>query len=678
VTSGALRPTAVSLTLAACALASAPALAQVLPFSWPEGTAAPRTEPLQLALGLVATIEFLLLVFLLGPRTWRGVGPQLATDGRGPTHAELLALLALTGGAFLLRVLVAEPAAILSTLNDVKHAHDAMCLSGSAQACELTFSYPLAVTAVHALVFRIVGPSLAATCWTNAVLGSLAVPALWLAATLLLRGRRAVGWFAAAALTGLPLHIRFAASGALTTGLVTFATLALAALLLFARTGRPRHLWLGALALALAIQARFEGVAFGLPLLLATLVAAPGFWRAALARHARVHLALAGILLLATAALPLWHVVQPEVSTGASRTGGLELQPQLALALGLPLAWLALGAGLDRLRWSHVLRWPVGLALLGTALALADHLGMLPRTLLPSPDPWLPFKPDGVLVPSFADIGFPLLNPRSVTLPAMALGMLAVIGGLHRERRGPVAVLLLWWGLASALGMRKFTGEIPFQYMRTAVDGVPAVALLAGIGAFTLRERLGGCGQRSKTAATALLAAFLLSGPLFSLPLLRAEGFDNQRQIAFLERTIPRLPEPAVVVFPDATLPGQMGFAKLFRIPEAWWTLGHLQGDREERFLGASAALESPEALLALAGEGWTLLWWEGLDCYRTAGAPGERRPDCDQMRWMFRLTPLAEETIPVWPFDSDFTQHYLITTREITLRVYRIDGLRR
>lgn len=679
-TPGALRRAALPVALAAVLLAALPAAADVLPFTGPEGTSRVRNEPWQLAQGMIATLEFLLLLFLLGPRTWRGVGQRLRSQGgRGPTLQELLGLLALTAGAFLLRVLVAEPAPILSTFNDVKHAHDAMCLSGSAHACDLTFSYPLGMTAIHALVFRVFGPSLAATYWTNAVVGTLAVPAIWLAATLLLGGRRSVGWLAAAALAGLPLHIRFAASGALTPGLVTFATLGLGALLLFARTGRPRHLWLGTLAIALAIQARFEGVAFALPVFLATLTAAPGFWRAAVGRAVRWHVAGAVSLLLATAALPLWHVIQPEVNTGASRDGGLELQPQIALAICLPLAWLAAGALMDRLRWARWLRWPVGITLLGAALALADQQGMLPRTLLPSPAAWLPFEPDGVLVPSFADLGFPLLNPRSVTFPALVLGLVGVAGGLHRERRGPVAVLLLWWGLATVLGMRKFTGELPFQYLRTAVNGAPAVAGLAAFGGAALLGLVPrGAGKRAGRALASVLALFLLSGPLFSLPLLRASGFDNQRQIAFLARTLPALPEPAVVVYPDATLPGQREFAVLFRIPEVWWALGRVQRDRRERFLGTTAALESPQSLLALTEEGWTLLYWEGVDCYRTAGRPGERRADCDQMHWTFRLTPLAEETIRVQPFESDFAKHYLVTTKELTMRVYRIDGIQR
>lgn len=672
-----IRRATLLLALVVVLLAGLPAAAEVLRFSTPEGTPRFENEPFELALGMVATLEFVLLLFLLGPRTWRGVAPHLARSGPGPAWRELLGLLGLTVAAFLVRVLVAEPAPILSTFNDVKHAHDAMCLSGTAHACDLTYAYPLGLTAIHGLVFRVFGPSLAATYWTNAVIGTLAVPAIWLGATLLLGGRRSAGWLAAAALAGLPLHIRFAASGAHTTAFVTFATVGLAGFLLFARSRRPRHLWLGTVAFALAVQCRFEAVAFGAPLLLATLFAAPGFWRAAVAPGTRWHALAAAAVLLATAATPLWHAVQPDVSIGFG--GATSLHVRLALVLALPLVWVGLGHVLDRLPGARYLRWAAGLAFVAGAYALGGVYELLPRSLLPSPGAWLVFEPDGLHLPSFADRGLPLLNPRAVTLPALALLLVGVAGGLERERRGPVAVWLTWWGLAATFGLQKFTGELPFEHLRTAVDGVPAVAGLAACGGLALVDLLPRRdGARLRAAAAGLLAAFLLSGPLFSLPMLRARGYDNERQIAFLQRTIPPLPHPAVVVYPNATLPGQHPFAELFRIPEVWWTLGHMEADRQERFVGTRAALAAPAELVALAEQGWTLLYWEGVDCYRTAGAPDERRADCDEMHWTFALTPLAEETIPVRPFESDFTEHYLVTTEEVTLRVYRIDGLQK
>lgn len=670
-----LATAAALLPLALVLLPALPALGEVLRFSTPEGTPRFETEATQFALGMAATLEFVLLLFLLGPRTWRGVALHLTRGGPAPGWRELVGLLGLTVAAFLVRVLVAEPAPILSTFNDVKHLHDAMCLAGKAHACDLTYSYPLTATAIHALVIRVVGPSLEATYWTNAVIGTLAVPALWLAATLLSGGRRSAGWLAAAALAGLPLHIRFSASGAFTTHFVTFATVGLAGLLLFARTRQPRHLWLGAVAVALAVQARFEAAAFGLPLLLATLCAAPGFWRAALAPRLRWHALAAAVGLLATAAVPLWHATRPDVSLGFGDAGGLQLR--LAVVVALPLLWLGLGSLLDLLPGARLWRWAVGAGLVALALVAGEAHAFLPETLLPSPGAWLVFEPDGLRIPSFADRGLPLLNPRAVTLPALALLLVGLAGGLDRERRGPVAVWLAWAALAAVFGLQKFTGELPFEHLRTAVNGAPAVAGLAALGGLALLDFLPRrAGRPWRTALIGALAAFLLSGPLFSLPMLRARGYDNERQIAFLERTIPGLPEPAVVVYPNRTLPGEHPFAELFRIPEVWWTLGHMQADRRERFVGTRAALEAPKDLVALADRGWTLLYWEGLECYRTAGPPDERRAECDEMHWTFRLTPLAEETIPVRPFESDFTEHYLITSDEVTLRVYRIDGV--
>lgn len=663
------------LLLALALLAAAPLAAETLRFSSPEGTTRFQTDLFQFALGALATFEFVLLLFLLGPATWRGVGRQVVRGGAPPGRAELLGLLALTVAGFLVRVLVAEPAAILSTFNDVKHAHDAMCLSGTAHACELTPAYPVTTAAIHALVFRVTGPSIEATYWVNAVLGALTIPVTWLLGTLLFSGRRAAGWLAACAIAGLPLHIRYSASGALTISFVLFATVAFAALLLFARSHRPRHLWVAGLALGLMIQSRYEAVAFGAPLLLATLVVAPQLWRAVVTPRVRWHAVAIGALVVATAALPLWNLAQPWETVGF--TGESKLVPRLAFATLFPLAWLGLGRLLDFVPYRRLVGWAAGLGVVALLLWAAPLGDYLPASFLPSPGAWPVYGELGLDQPSFADRGIPLLNPRSVTLPAMALLFVGMAGGLDRERRGPVSVLLMWFGLATALGMQKFTGSIPFEHMRTAVDGVPAVAALAACGGLTLVDlapRL--LTGRLLVGVHALLAAFLLSGPLFSLPMLRAKGYDNQRQIAFLERTIPQLPQPAIVVFPNRTTPGQHPFAELFRIPEVWWTAGHTQAARKERFVGSDAALAAPDALLALREKGWTLLYWEGIECYRTRGEPGERRDDCEEMHWTFQLTPLAEEVIPNRPFESDFHEVYLVMGETVPLRVYRIDGV--
>lgn len=664
---------AASLLLAVSCVA-VPAMAKAaepLVYAPPEGTGAWSTETLPLLWGYVLGLQLLILAFLRR-RPLGDLDEWVPHTGRG----ELVALGLLTGFAFALRAFLATPSAILSTFNDVKHLHDAMCLAGQAGACELTPAYPLGVSAVHALVLLVTGPSLQATYWANAVLGTLTIPLVWVLGTQLFGGRRSAGWLAAVALAALPLHVRFSASGAFTTGALFFLTLGLVSLLAFLKTTRPRDLWGATLAFSLGVQSRFEGPAFLLVAGFVLAFAAPRPFPWTQLRRRRWHLAAAALLL----GLACWPALQAVLTGGgALRAGDLATLLQgLALVLTLAVGFVALGKLADALPRSSA--WLPALALV---LAAAATWCLLAYAIHPEHiftlGPWNLYAPEAP-VATYAEYtgGFtvlPLANPRALTVLPLALALLGIGAGIRKGARGATASLLLWAGLVTVLGVSKNTGSLPFQHMRTAVSGSVAVALLAALGGLALADAarsLGGALAAKVILGVSALA--LAASPLFALDLLTERPFNNAQQIAFLEDVQAELPRPAIVVFPADPEDQRTPLHRLFRVPEVWWTLGRVHGARDDRLLSADAALARPQALLRDAQES-TVLFWEGLACFRTA--TDERHPDCAEMHRVFRLEPLATRVIPNRPFESDFYRRFFIVGQELRLTVYRVEGLR-
>ncbi len=647
------------------------ATAAGLPFGPPEGTHVWASAPDRLGEAFLLTVALAGLVALIAaPLTWRGVRRALGDPGIGETFA----LLGLTVAALLVRTLVAQPAAILSSFNGIHHAHDVMCLAGQASACDLSPGYPLGVKVLHALVLRVTGPSVIAIYWTNAILGAVTVPILW-AFGVLVTQKRAVGWLAAVALAALPLHIRFSASGALVTGLIFYWTLAITALAFAARGGTPRHIVIAGLAGALGVASRFEGPAYIVLLLLTGGFVAPGL-RHHLRRPAiRNALVFSALLLAAACVTPIREVLQPYENAGM---GGLtRLSWKLAVALGIPLATLGLAVTLDRLRVPHGWRWALGGAVVVAAVVLAPPQ-LTAWDALFAPDAGLTFAGEGLWWPTYAVHAPPLLNPRAVPLPFLLLGAVGVVGGLASAHRGLVVLAITWLGVTAALASQKFTGALPFEHLRTAVSASPAVALLAGLGAAHLVAWI---PARRATAAVVTLA--LAAGPALSLPMLTDRGFNNERQILFLRDALPRVPSGAVVIYPsrpsppptDGTFPPRPP-GQLFRVSEVWWTIGRESGVRGDRFLPADAALAAPDAIDRLRNAGVPLLFWEPLTCWRT-GERDTRRPDCDDMHDTFVLEPIERVSFRDRPFESDFWVRYLVVREDVPLTIYEVVGVR-
>lgn len=132
---------------------------------------------------------------------------------------------------------------------------------------------------------------------TNAVLASLAVPALALLDLALLHSwPRAV--CAAALVCVLPLHLRFSAAEDLFVQATTFGVWAVALFALYLRTRRIEDAVWVALALSLAMQARPEMLAFPAVLVALVLLVEPRSWRVLVTWRTLAALSMLGLLLI--------------------------------------------------------------------------------------------------------------------------------------------------------------------------------------------------------------------------------------------------------------------------------------------------------------------------------------------------------------------------------------------
>lgn len=632
-----------------------------------------RESLVELVLGYLSLAGWLALLVgaTLAP-VRRAVRDALAAGPGAPTGRELLALLALTLGAFALRTLLAEPSALLGTFNDVKHLQDALCLARQTRVCELTHAYPTALTALHAVFVRLLGPSLEGMYVTNAVLSAATVPAAWLLGALWLEDRRG-GWWTAVGLAALPLAILYAATGALATGFLFLATLALAVATVALRTGSAWAAWGAAVALSMAVHARPEGPAI---LGIAALLFAAE-WRTLRERlrdaRFRRHFAGAALLVTAAGGLAIGLFVLGGVDAGGG--GWPRFARKLLVVAGALGAYAALAWGLARWSVPRRVRWGVGVAV-GVALFFALGLGAVPAERWVAASPWPAFAAEGLHVPSYGGPSWPLVNPRAVPLPVLLLLFAGVAAGLVKARP-TVVVAGAWAALLAVVTSQKDTGEIPFEGLRTAVDSATAVVFVAAAGASALADAV-----KTRGAGRVLTGGLLLllgSAPLWSLPMLTDRHFNNAAQLAFLERTLPELPADAVVLYPDGgSDPGRPPFADLFRVREVWWVTGRTGGlARKDRFVGVTRALADKEPVRRLVEAGRPVLFWEGLACSRTGAPHPPLRPECAAMHEQFRLRPLASETVPNRPIEWDWFDRYLIHGDDVTLTVYAVEGLR-
>ncbi|MFN8642485.1 MAG: glycosyltransferase family 39 protein [Candidatus Binatia bacterium] len=394
----------------------------------------------------------LLLVVALGDGVPRPVA--------GWTRAEGGALLALTAAAFAVRAWHLDALRALidegNSIDNLLRASDpSVSLLRPPSAYVTTMLHP----AWQALVVAAAGPTLQAFRLSNAVLGALTVPALWLLARALFDRPTALA--AAVVLAGFAPHVHFSRIGLPHVGDALLGTLALAGVA-HGLAGGGRSAWaLGGVALGLTHYG-FEGGRWFFTPLVATWLAVQ-----AVSAPARLRGARAGIATLALACvltlLPLY---------GAGLAGGAAFAPRLRTS--------ALGGG-------------EALRLLTDLPALRARLALAAGVYLWEPERAEYYGGDEALVT-------PLLAPFAI----LGVGLCAW------RPRAPAVLIPLW---VAAAWLANVAMRDPAVYARWVVV-LPALALAVGRGACAAVAWASGPALRRHGLATAALVAALAVVPV--------------------------------------------------------------------------------------------------------------------------------------------------------------------
>ena len=408
-------------------------------------------QALPLALRAAMLVSGLILVVI-------ALGDGRPRAAAGWTRGEGWAVAALTAGAFAVRAWHLEALRVLidegNSIDVLWHAYDpAFPLLLPPCVYVTTMLQP----AWQGLVVALVGPTLQAFRLSEAVLGALTVPALWMLARALFD--RPTAFAAAVLLAGFAPHLHFSRIGLPHIADALFGTLALAGVAQGLAGGGRRAWALGGVALGLTHFGFEAGRWFFTPLVAVWLgvqaVLAP----------ARIRVARAGI---ATAAVACALTLLPLY--GAALAGGVELAPRLhTSALGTREA----------------------LALLSDPPALRDRLTLAAGVLLWQPERADYYGGDEALLS-------PLLAPFAI---------LGVLLCLWRPRAPSVLIPL--WVLAAWLANAVM--QNPAVHARWVV-ALPALPLAMARGVCGALAWVRVADRRFELAAIALAAVLALVG----------------------------------------------------------------------------------------------------------------------------------------------------------------------
>ena len=312
----------------------------------------------------------LVLLVLMALFCRRGLASQIRGQGRW----TWVVLLALAVVALVIRALLPPHAPLHANTHGLREMRELISGQGALIPNLLVGQYGLGKQALLGPLVALLGGTAGALFWLNITLGSLTVPALGLA-TSLLTGSRLAGVLAALILACLPAHVRLSASE---SGLVAYnllLCLTLVAALVAARESKWRYFILAALLAGFTAQLHLVAVAAPVLMFMAALQAPASSrppnatWRATWFR------ALAALTLAGVVTLP--HALRMALAHGDSgRAGGLLVPLEVwasdsnllfnpaASPILLTLCCLAGLALLARRRWVVALAWCLALAAL--------------------------------------------------------------------------------------------------------------------------------------------------------------------------------------------------------------------------------------------------------------------------------------------------------------------------
>ncbi len=594
-----------------------------------------------------ATLALIWAVWLVS--ALRAAGDAAATR-RGLEMRALLALAALTLGAFLLRILHLQPDFLPEGNQGQMHYVDAYNVAQLLPE-GMSDTDPLAIAVVMAPLFWFGTLSPLLYQWGNAVLAALTVPALFAVARLLFPERRETAWVAAGILAVWPVHVLYSTQHVQSVGAALFVTTAWAAALAWRRIP-GRTLWL---------------------LFVASCVLAAASRRES--------------LLLVAPALALWFTPLEEGAARPSRKQafataaavGVLLVPHLLYILGSVGQFAAAGGLVDRILLTTFSAFAaIGFLRIGSALLLpAAERWASPAALVAVAGLWLAagplahgwelfhFWPLPTAAPAhattYSQIELAALNPKATPLPLIPLLLVGLTVGLRARGAWRWGLVGSWFCLAFFAASIKHTGAIPFLGMRAQVQSIPPAALLVAGGLAETARRL---KVRPGFLATAVGLATLLVLPGYRV-LLTDTDLTTVQEHRFVRETFATI-EPGTVLFPSGTLPGKMQLGV--------WTNPLIEAAalEVERHL-PPMKLELVDELDLAEGP---VYYYEGLDCYRNGSRPG-LLDACEAGRQRLEMVPVAERVVPMRQYSGEDLPDTAVEEPFVTLRLLRVTAVR-
>lgn len=566
-----------------------------------------------------------------------------------------LAVMAVAGLA--VRLLFCTGLPMVNSYGGLTRVVDAYAFASLDWSAQFQSIYPLGITSLAGAIMVVAGKQPGVYFSLVSLLSALLVPAIYLAARLLW-GRSREALIAAAAAAIYPPLLAFSGSACLTVPYATLATLSVALLLLWLRTGSLANFCAFGFALLLTLQTRPEAVVFVVPVLAAPFLVRRLPWRELLTPA--VLSAAALLVLLAAPFLAAQYGHYSGSSTGQGELGWQAAFKWLFRG-GLAAAFLYWWGSKQERKGQTPRFTAAGVLMLALFLILEYHNGLY--VLAGGGYPFRGFTQTD----TYAPVEILFFNPKLTPL-ALILAYIVVIALLpsKRERRAWL-FLHIWLVPLFAAGFLKRGGEVPFFGVRTTLSAAPAFLLVSARGVSAVVDQFTG----KTVAGLALVAALTCVFPFFA-------GIDRtynqQQEFLHLQTELSGVPDGSVVLYPadraavtveGSTEQRMVDFSRCFRTRTLF---AALLGDNER---GIEYLPLAPDGTMPRLPDDRPAYFYQGLLCYRTGSS--ELTAAC---RFALDELPLAEPTGTTFPnrmYVADFFEDLRITGPDVEIVLHSV-----
>jgi len=608
------------------------------------------------------------------PFSWRYVRKACFTPAEPGSSLRPVAVALGVAGCTLmglcLRVWLSPRLPMLSTYAGLEHVTAAYSIAGLEWAASFQSAYPLAVPALSGVIMKITGLSPAVFFYTGCAVSLLAVPSLYVVGRILW-GRPQEGLIAAFLAALFPPMLIFSTSGTLALPYAGLASLSMALLLLWLKSGKGILLAALMCALLLTLQTRLEAVVFIVPVIAAFLL------QDGAKRNDGPHLLLKGrnltvICLFFLLSLPYLLTKVSELAGASpgghppSWEGMAQLFFRCAFVVGFFFVW---GKHHENVA-GRLLVWSFLVMSIAWFFFLEQMFGgeVFKAGAMPFAQ--------GASAATYAPVGILYLDPKLVPVALILAYFASYMTVSDGPNRRIWLLLHLWLVPVFAMTALKATGELPFPGVRTALAALPPFVLLSARGITALTSLWGRLPVGAWLKIAVAVAGCILAGATFVGPFCASLDcrFNQQEEYEFVRNQVESLPDNAIVILPageaSVTLdrapePEGIRVAELFRTRSLFLAL---LGENERRVrVGGAVELEVQDALSA----GIPVFYYEGLNCFRTGS--GRMSTACAAFHATQELDSVAQTKFENRMYNSDFFDSLAISQPSIRLTLYRL-----